>query len=443
MPSLVSKGTNKTKWSMLEFLTYYTADLLTHLMLAQISLHYLRWSITSLLLKCQMIYKDRLKKAYQEDKYWQRILDVVKARPSSEPESARGASGGTHSGETPTPRPSLPPVDSETPGIQFSIRDGLIYYTCGDVRERLCIPAAIEGEVFRMAHDLANHGDFHRTYDRLSNSVYVRQMVKRLRLYIAHCPDCQVFKTVRHSPYGSLNPVVTLSIPFHTIAMDFVVDLPIVDGSNVLLTMMCKFTRKVALEPGKDTWGSEEWANVVVTALYKRDWGIPRSFLSDRDSKFMSSFWRAIFQKLGIKMLTSTAYHPQTDGQSERTNQTVEIALRYYLSRPDTNWVESLPYISAIMNNSINFTTGFAPNELLYGFKVNDNLGLLEDLPPEDYDRLRQIHRTPQMKLQPLQMRCLRGATIGSILLCILRKEATLTLSCTTGTRFPALRTGN
>ena len=322
-------------------------------------------------------FKDRLKKAYQEDEYWRKILDVIKPSSTSEQESTRNSS------DTP----------AETPGVRFRLKGELVYYICGDGRDRLCIPETMEGEVFRMAHDLANHGGFHRTYDRLSNSVYIRQMVRRLRRYIAHCPDCQVFQTVRHSLYGSLNPVVTPSIPFHTIAMDFVIDLPMVDGFNVLLTMTCKFTRKVALEPGKDTWGAEEWANVVVTALYKRDWGIPRSFLTDRDSKFMSSFWRVVFQKLGVKMLTSTAYHPQTDGQSERTNQTVEIALRYYLSKPDANWVESLPYISATMNNSINFATGFAPNEVLYGFKVNDNLGLLEDLPPEDYDRLRQIHR--------------------------------------------------
>lgn len=94
-------------------------------------------------------------------------------------------------------------------------------------------------------------------------------------------------------------------------------------------------------------------------------------------------------------MLASTAWHPQTDGQSERTNQTVEIALRFYLSQPgsNVNWVDVLPFISAVLNNSVNSVTGFAPNELCYGFKVNNNVTLLEDLPAEDYDRLRQVKR--------------------------------------------------
>jgi len=95
-----------------------------------------------------------------------------------------------------------------------------------------------------------------------------------------------------------------------------------------------------------------------------------------------------------VSFLTSTAYHPQTDGQSERTNQSIEIALRYYLSvNPDSNWLEALPFLSAVSNNSMSFATGFAPNELSYGFRVNDNLMLLEDLPAEQYDKLRQIKR--------------------------------------------------
>lgn len=216
-----------------------------------------------------------------------------------------------------------------------------------------------------------------------------------MRRYIAHCPDCQVFQTTRHLLYGSLNPLSTPSIPFYIVAIDFIVELPEVGpkGFNALLIITDKFTKKVALEPGKTIWNATDWANVVIIALFKRDWGIPKAFISNRDPRFMLSFWRAIFKKLKVDILTSTVYYPQTDGQSERTNQTVEIALRYYLLKPDVNWVDVLPFISAVLNNSVNFTTGFAPNELAYGFRVNDNLNLLEDLPVEDYKRLRQVKR--------------------------------------------------
>ena len=108
--------------------------------------------------------------------------------------------------------------------------------------------------------------------------------------------------------------------------------------------------------------------------------------ISDRDTKFLSSFWRSIFEKLGVQLLTSTAYHPQTDKQSERTNQSVEIGLQYFLTEnPDEEWVSFLPYLQALFNNSPNASTGLASNEVAYGNKVNDPLSLLSgDLPPED-----------------------------------------------------------
>ena len=107
----------------------------------------------------------------------------------------------------------------------------------------------------------------------------------------------------------------------------------------------------------------------------------------------MLLFQRVVFQQLGIKILISTAYYPQTDKQLEQTNQTIKVILQYYLSKLDTNQVKALPYINIVLNNSINFTTGFAPNKLLYGFKVNNNLTLLKNLPTKDYNYLQQINR--------------------------------------------------
>lgn len=336
-------------------------------------------------------FKTRLRYAYEHDDAWKRIITMLRKPTATIPPVADSdAQNLPEASETTVDRTA----EFEKPGVRFKQRDELLYYTGGDGHERLCIPESLESEVFKMAHDMSNHGGFHRTYDRLVNSVFIRHLAKRLRAYITHCPDCQVFQTTRHATYGSLTPVMTPAIPFHTVAMDFVIELPESDGFNTMLTITDKFTKKVILEPGRDTWKADDWANVVIVALFKRDWGVPRAFISDRDSKFMSSFWKAVFGKLGVDMLTSTAYHPQTDGQSERTNQSIEIALRFYLSaNPDSNWVEGLPFLSAVHNNSTNSTTGLAPNEIAYGFRVNDNLSLLQDLPAEDFSRLRQVKR--------------------------------------------------
>lgn len=200
----------------------------------------------------------------------------------------------------------------EKRGIRFRLRDDLIYYVNGEGRERLCIPESLEAEIFRIAYNLANHSGFYRTYNRLASLVYIRQLVKRLRRYIAYCLDCQVFQTTRYLLYSSLNPLLTPSIPFYIVAIDFIIELPEVgpEKFNILLIIIDKFTKKVALEPGKITWIAVDWVNIVIIALFKRDWGILKVFISDRDPKFILLFWQAIFDKLKVDLLTSTVYYP-------------------------------------------------------------------------------------------------------------------------------------
>ena len=293
---------------------------------------------------------------------------------------------------------AAPLTEVKNNGTRFSFNNGLIYFHDTDGTQRICIPKSVYKEVFYLAYDEHAHSGFHRTYERIAGLLYLRRLSDSLKQYIRHCPECQVNQTKRHPPYGALTPMPYSTTPFHTIAIDFVLALKptahIAGGFDCLLTITCKSTKRVLLVSGREKWGAKEWANVVITTLIGHDWGIPVAIISDRDPKFMSSFWRFVFEKLGTSLLTSTAYHPQTDGQSERTNQTVEIALRYLLtSHPDTDWTEFLPFLQGSLNNSTNATTGQAPNELAYGFKVRDSLNMLADLPIEDLCRLRSIRR--------------------------------------------------
>ena len=121
-------------------------------------------------------------------------------------------------------------------------------------------------------------------------------------------------------------------MPYHTITLDFILALPTSDeGYDTILSLTDKYTKKVSLPPGKATYSAAEWARVLIDRLDLVDWGIPKAIISDRDPKFLSELWTAMHEALGMKLLYSTAYHPQTDGSSERTNQTAEIALGFYL----------------------------------------------------------------------------------------------------------------
>ena len=326
-------------------------------------------------------FKARLREAYGQDEHWEDLRDML--QPPADDQ-----------GEASPDRPEGPPdepVGTTKPGLSFTFRDDLIYHVNGEGRLRLCVPNSMEQELFEQVHDQSNHAGFHRSFESLSHSVYLRHLSKHLRTYIAHCPQCQVNQTKRHRPYGELVPISTPAIPFHTVAMDFIVGFPLTSaGHNCLLTITCKFTKRVLLVPGYDEWKADKWAEIVLIAWLSHDWGIPQGLISDRDARFMSDFWERVFALLKVKFLTATAYHPQTDGQSERTNQTVEIAMRFHLTEhPDSEWDQILPYMQASLNNSPNTSTGSSPNELCYGFKVNNSVGLLSDLPPEDFDRLR------------------------------------------------------
>ena len=108
---------------------------------------------------------------------------------------------------------------------------------------------------------------------------------------------------------------------------------------------------------------------------------MPAAIISDRDGKFTGELWQTIFDKLGNKLLFSTAYHPQTDGASERTNQTVEIALQYYLATLNDiyRWPEALLHIYAALSNLTSCSTGLPTTTVLYGFRIKEPLDLAAD----------------------------------------------------------------
>ena len=119
------------------------------------------------------------------------------------------------------------------------------------------------------------------------------------------------------------------------------------------------------------------------------NWGLPRAIISDRDRKFVSDLWKRIFEALKTKLLISTAYHPQTDSLSERTNQTAEIALRYFIATLEDprQWPKLLPRMSSSLNNSTKYSsTNQTPTQVLYSFRIREALDFMrldvnEDIP--------------------------------------------------------------
>ena len=261
---------------------------------------------------------------YQADLWWARLHRQVRANDDLGPDAATlpfvvGSTPPTDSDPYLTPRPHGDedlspdlPVDGETPeGLPAPDKSRLLYHVNRITNvHRLCIPPSVAPDILAVAHEEAHPG-FSRCYEIISRSWYVRGLTKLLRAFIRHCPQCLALQTRRHTPYGSLQPIESPPVPFFTLTLDFVLALPLSkDKYNAIMSVTCQFSKSVTLIEGADMWSAEQWAHAFLNRLDLIDWGLPGELITDRDPKFLSKFWTALFTKLGVKLLYSTAYHP-------------------------------------------------------------------------------------------------------------------------------------
>lgn len=122
------------------------------------------------------------------------------------------------------------------------------------------------------------------------------------------------------------------------------------------MLVIYKFTKIIAVILDNAKWSGSQLRNTLPDQLNIADWGIPKAIISDWNRKFLSEFWSAVFKKIAVKLLYSTVYYPQTNEQSERNNQTLEIALFFQFSHNTSyrqvNWPEILSKIQSRLNNS-------------------------------------------------------------------------------------------
>ena len=153
-------------------------------------------------------------------------------------------------------------------------------------------------------------------------------------------------------------------LPFQTIAIDFIVKLPMSEGYDSIMTITnhdC--TKAVILVPCQETINAEGVAKLFKDRVFPFV-GLPKKIISDRDPHFTSAFFKELCKQLEISQNLSTAYHPQMDGQSEKTNQHIETALRIYCNYQQNNWAHWLPIVQYAINARPSATTKQAPYEL-------------------------------------------------------------------------------
>lgn len=180
-------------------------------------------------------------------------------------------------------------------------------------------------------------------------------------MYVQSCDLCQRVKAAHTKTNGLLQSLPIPDKPWQQVSLDFIVGLPTLPmGHNAILVFLDQFTRMVHLAPTTDTCSAEEAAQLFLHRVYLAH-GLPQVIISDRDPRFTSHFWKAIHQALGTKLCLSTAFHPQTDGVTERANQTVEDFLRVHCSGHQRQWEKYLFLAEFAFNNAANDSTGQTP----------------------------------------------------------------------------------
>ena len=249
----------------------------------------------------------------------------------------------------------------------YTLVDGALY-----LENRLCIPAfdrKTRETLLLLHHDVQNHFGRRKTRSAIARDYFWPGLDQDVDEYIRTCDSCARNKTSTQPPAGLLHPMPVPLNRFSELALDFVGTLPKSDGFDTILGMTDRLTDYVKLEPVHSTATAQQIADVIYRSWY-RQFGMPEAITSDRDKLFASKFWKELFKKAKVQLRMSTSYHPETDGSSERSNKTLVEALRHYVNVRQSDWATHLMHVEIIMNNSVNTTTGKAPNELLYGTTV-------------------------------------------------------------------------
>ncbi|PHJ20278.1 gag-pol polyprotein, partial [Cystoisospora suis] len=232
---------------------------------------------------------------------------------------------------------------------------------------KVCVPGeSLRKEILEHFHDhiLAGHPGIDRTRLAVRSLFWWPRMDLDIEMFVKACVQCARGKASHLKSGGLLQPLPIPNLPWEEISMDLIVGLPTTEkGFDAILTVVCRLTKMAHFVPTTQAASAEDIARLIVKEVIRLH-GVPKAIVSDRDTRFTGELWRSLCESLKIKQRTLTAYPPQTDGQSERTNQTIEQMLRCALSGNDKGWAKILPLLEFAYNSTQHSSSKQAPFEL-------------------------------------------------------------------------------
>ncbi|KAL2080855.1 hypothetical protein ACEWY4_022708 [Coilia grayii] len=288
----------------------------------------------------------------------------------------------------------LPAEDIHSVSRGYFLQDGLLVRKWLHIKGedgiydpifQIVVPLKFRDVVLKTAHgSVSGHLGVKKTYDKVMRYFYWPRLKKDVACFIKTCHICQLTgKPNAGIKPAPLYPIPSVGNPFEHLIIDCVGPLPpSKSGCVYLLTVMCRSTRYPAAYPLRIISTKS-----VVKALsqFISIFGIPQSIQSDRGSNFTSRMFAEVLEQLRVKHHQSTAYHAQSQGALERFHQTLKSLLRAYCVELNRDWEEGLPWLMLAAREVTQVSTGFSPNDLVFGHKVRGPLAVLQgDLKPAE-----------------------------------------------------------
>lgn len=254
--------------------------------------------------------------------------------------------------------------------------DGVVYQADGKSR-RVVMPndKQLRELVMFEAHMVSGHCGSAKTLARLVHNYWWKGVAADVREFCKGCHICQEAKRSTVRAPGLLQSLPVPEGKFEYISIDQVFGMPVSEGYDGFFTVTDLLTKYVIVIPCASTDDAVKSAQLLDKHVFQV-FGLPKGIISDRDPKYTSAFWGALFQALGTKLHMTTAFRPQSDGQSERTNQTVEQMLRCKCMHDQARWLEFVGSVCQAYNGNVHVSTGFSPAELLFGYQPTTVLDL-------------------------------------------------------------------
>src|ERR1700724_2672312 len=284
---------------------------------------------------------------------------------------------------------------------EWSEEQGLVLF-----RGKVYVPKDIKLrlEIIKLHHDLpaAGHPGQWKTLELVSRNYWWPGITAQVKSYVSACDKCQRMKSFPEKPAEKLKPNEAPTQPWKDITTDFIMGLPEAQGYDALFVTCCRHTKQAHIIPTTTTTSARGLAALFRDHVWKLH-GVPETALSDRGPQFAAEFMRELNDILGIRTKLSTAYHPQTDGQTERVNQEIEQYLRMFVSHRQNDWPEWIACAEFAYNNKIHTSTQVSPFFANYGY--HPRMGIEprragKSEPAKEFaERMKKIHEEAQAAL--------------------------------------------